>query len=934
MDFKFSEICYLLETIEFIDKKAVRLSLASKIQKQKCIHDWFCKHRNLLLAPPGDQAVVVLSCLFPELRADRVYGLFKNDFVRSITGALAMKGTYREKKLLQRIANKEDLAAVIADAVVLAEHSKPREEEAVTVSEIDRLFMNLASRCKFSGSAIYRSPSYWVAKPDGRPAQVSELLRPILVRLQSYEIKWLIRMIEKDMQPVILPVEVCLQALHFALPSLQFFHSDMAVAVKLLFKEPYDAFLPMPEPITTKLPQYIDGMLSWLKPTVGVPVRIPSCYKARKFSEVQTQCNFEVSWAETKYDGERMQIHLSVDPPFIKIFSKSGRESTDDRARVHGAIKKALRILEYSDGNSSAAFQQSAILEAELVVFDEEELRIAEFHRISDHVNRAGVRINAASDPNRNHEHLMAVFFDVLSVDSTSLLSQPYEYRRSVLESLVSEIPGVSMLAQRQCVNLKDLDALKHVFNSIVNQGEEGIVVKHASGTYIGACMGQRHQRWVKVKRDYIAGIGDTADFAIVGAGVDISRIKERRRKSLSHDNIGNILSSNSIVDTGCVTTFFVGCLRNKEAVKRFSARPMFEALFAVTYGLDKQMLQRINKIIRTFSKAYDKNTAMPEYDLHIQKYMKCAMTVYFPNPLVFEILCAGFDKPAGNSFYVMRWPRVVKVHFDRDWLESTSFDELQNMAELSLQHGLKFTSDYSPTSGHTINEIHRKWKSAKNLPMLDLDAILGPKPNPALKPQPGPRSTLLVETASVLAANAEPPMETLSGTVTLPTTPPHTEAVQDSSDLEQLRRLLKKSTLIVSKSLNTRRKVGELFQLFTSQQCFQLEPVLTYPDLLQAKSEITSSTSKSTLAVLIVEGRKPRSSHQDVINSRSFISAHHYVKARETHTDMNLSDISLHAVKGVASLLVIDWRILLTISASNSFNDLSSYFILHDIYC
>jgi hypothetical protein len=120
MDFKFSEICYLLETIECIDKKAVRLSLASKIQKEKCIHDWFCKHRSLLLAPPGDQAVIVLSCLFPESRADRVYGLFKNDFVRSITKALAMQGTDREKQLLQRIANKEELAAVIADAVALA----------------------------------------------------------------------------------------------------------------------------------------------------------------------------------------------------------------------------------------------------------------------------------------------------------------------------------------------------------------------------------------------------------------------------------------------------------------------------------------------------------------------------------------------------------------------------------------------------------------------------------------------------------------------------------------------------------------------------------------------------------------------------------------------------------------------------------------------
>ncbi|KAJ8097399.1 ATP dependent DNA ligase domain-containing protein [Lipomyces tetrasporus] len=914
MGFQFSEICNLLETVECIDKKAVRLSLPSKIQKQKYIHEWFCKHRSLILEPPGDQAIAALSCLFPELRPDRVYGLFKKDFVRSIIGVLGMKGTDRGRRLLVRVENKEELATAVADSVALAEHSRPRHENAVTVNEVDTLFMNFASTCKFSRSDVYKSSKFRVTMTDGRTVRISELLRPILVRLQSFEIKWLIRMTEKDMQPVILPVDECFHALHFALPSLQSFHSDLTVAVKLLFKEPYDAFLPLPAPVMTKLPQYIDGVLNWLKPTVGVPVRIPSCYKARKFSDVQTECKFEVAWAETKYDGERMQIHLSIDPPFIKIFSKSGRESTDDRARVHEAIRKALRISEYSNPSSPAGFQKSVILEAELVVFDEYAQRIAEFHRISDHVNRAGVRINAANDSSRKHEHLMAVFFDVLCVDGTSLLSHSYEYRRSVLESLISEIPGNSMLVQRQRVDLKDLETLKQVFNSIVNEGEEGIVVKRATGTYIGACMAQGYQRWVKVKRDYIAGLGDTADFAIVGAGTDTGRIKERR------------------LDANCITTFYVGCLRNKEAVKRFAARPTFEVLFVVTYGLDRQLLERINEIVQSFSKPYHKNTAVLEYDLHIQKYMKCAMTVYFPNPFVFEVLCAGFDKPAGNSFYVMRWPRVVKVHFDRDWVESTSFDELQNMAERSLQHGRNCKSDCIRSSSPAASDIHRKWKRAKDLPMLDFEAILGPKPNPAHKPQPRPQIKRLVETASALAVHSESPMH--SGLDIIPAAPPLDDVVQHSADLDKLRYLLQKSTLIVSKSLDSRRDIGKLFQLFTNRKSFRLEPIVSELDLLKAKGKKIPSASKGTLTVLIVEGRKPRTSHQEISNTRSLIAAQYHVRERETYTAMNLSDICLHAVKDVASLLVIDWRILLAASASSSPIDLSSYFILHEIYC
>lgn len=43
-------------------------------------------------------------------------------------------------------------------------------------------------------------------------------------------------------------------------------------------------------------------------------------------------------WAETKYDGERAQIHVKYDQTgeiSIMIFSKSKRDSTMDRIAVH-----------------------------------------------------------------------------------------------------------------------------------------------------------------------------------------------------------------------------------------------------------------------------------------------------------------------------------------------------------------------------------------------------------------------------------------------------------------------------------------------------------------------------------------------------------------------------------------------------------------------
>ena len=41
----------------------------------------------------------------------------------------------------------------------------------------------------------------------------------------------------------------------------------------------------------------------------------------------------------------------------------------------------------------------------------------------------------------------------------------------------------------------------------------------------------------------------------------------------------------------------------------------------------------------------------------------------------------AGFDKPANARYFVLRFPRVLKIHNDRSFKETVSFEELQEMA-------------------------------------------------------------------------------------------------------------------------------------------------------------------------------------------------------------------------------------------------------------
>ena len=74
-------------------------------------------------------------------------------------------------------------------------------------------------------------------------------------------------------------------------------------------------------------------------------------------------------WGETKYDGERAQIHVQVaedGSSRITIFSKSKRDSTLDRHAVHGIIRAALGL---DSGTATGKIKRNVILDAEMVAF-------------------------------------------------------------------------------------------------------------------------------------------------------------------------------------------------------------------------------------------------------------------------------------------------------------------------------------------------------------------------------------------------------------------------------------------------------------------------------------------------------------------------------------------------------------------------------------
>ncbi|KAJ2919477.1 hypothetical protein MD484_g929, partial [Candolleomyces efflorescens] len=420
-----------------------------------------------------------------------------------------------------------------------------------------------------------------------------------------------------------------------------------------------------------------------MKPTVGVMVDIP---KSKKGQSCKHTLNFLRStrrvWAETKYDGERAQIHVSVPTgggkPHITIFSKSKRDSTLDRHDVHSLIREALG---FSGNSSTGRIKHSVILDAELVAFDGE--RVDEFWRIRRLVESTayGVRAQRASrhkeqpdsqegisqasmmSDDSDTRRLGLVFFDILSLESRNLIFTPYNDRRSILETIVRPKPGRVILARRFPIDMTVEEpelALCEIFAEHIADSEEGLVLK-AEGSYYN----DYKLPWVKLKKDYIPGYGDTVDMVLVGARWEKHRARELR------------------VGPNIFTTFYFGAFKGNKKVG--GEVPHIEVIFTASYGLNRKQLEDLNLLIRSSDSVkypLAQGQSLEKYTFKMYAGLE-PPSVLLQEPLLVELFGAGFTKPPQCLYYELRWPRMAKVFRarERSWKEGLDLRTLHDIA-------------------------------------------------------------------------------------------------------------------------------------------------------------------------------------------------------------------------------------------------------------
>ncbi|KAJ2972056.1 hypothetical protein NQ176_g7377 [Zarea fungicola] len=366
---------------------------------------------------------------------------------------------------------------------------------------------------------------------------------------------------------------------------------------------------------------------------------------------------------ERKYDGEYCQVHIKLEASGanIQIFSKSGRDSTSDRAGVHQAVRDSLRL-----GMTGCRITKQCILEGELV-WNDDVGRIEPFHKIRRHVHRAGRYIGTARDsPIARSEHLMIIFYDIMLLDDAFCARQSQDKRRHLLERLIQRIPGRADVGFRQVIQFSSIDAaegLRQAFASAIAQRWEGLVLKGCHDPY-PSFGGDRAS--IKLKKDYIPGLGDTADFALLGGRHDV-----RETHGLG---IGKVRW----------TAFYIGCLDNKKEVCHFAAKPKFRIIDMIDrHGIRKQDFIFLNRHGYFSQVPFDQS--LSEYDIIPDSIRRLHPSTLFRIPFIVEMVGAGFDRPANAAYYTLRFPRMLKIHADRSLKDTIGFVELQEMAKTCI---------------------------------------------------------------------------------------------------------------------------------------------------------------------------------------------------------------------------------------------------------
>eukprot|EP01060_Flectonema_neradi_P041081 TRINITY_DN960_c0_g2_i1.p1 TRINITY_DN960_c0_g2~~TRINITY_DN960_c0_g2_i1.p1 ORF type:complete len:1237 (+),score=263.16 TRINITY_DN960_c0_g2_i1:395-3712(+) len=368
---------------------------------------------------------------------------------------------------------------------------------------------------------------------------------------------------------------------------------------------------------------------------LNVPISPQLALATKSIEDVVSRCP-NTFYCEVKYDGERIQIHKNEDNTFT-YWSRSLRPVKEDK---YEGLEKHLR--------TALSNVRTCILDGEILLVDRKTSCPLPFGTLGKH-KKAGFQ-----DANT------AIFlFDILMVNDEGCFSKPMSERRRLLNEFVSPIHNRIMLSEMTHIkgSMQQQDAqLRARLQNSIARGLEGLVIKDVNSLYEPDA---RH--WLKLKRDYLAGMADTADLCVLGA------------------------KWGSGSQSGIFSTFLMGCYDTSDC--------KWKTVCHCGNGHDDDTLKKIFKELKPvmipFNKKVDDVPSWIACDKNV------AQDFFIKNPRdapIWEIKAAEFTKSPKHTAngISLRHPRVVRIRDDKDYLSATSVQQLQQLVNASKARAMQ----------------------------------------------------------------------------------------------------------------------------------------------------------------------------------------------------------------------------------------------------